>query len=449
MSAKSPRPGADPTDHDVPDEHLVHRTGHWLPQDKRHHHKFLHDTISHVDKHPKPLHPVLEEFKEMVEQDSRLYMLFNLMFEQLPANKKYLKDPTGDAQVRDFNHLLQLMNHVLTTAPRWTVAKHKAGMVGVPVNALLDWPMGTRAGFTVFQDPKVNAMMKKVLNVWGEFLKSPESAKVLDDQPEHWFGEHGVSSLEEVANKAARTSHKFNDMFVCDPSDKYHGYKSWDDFFTRELKEGIRPVAGEDNDDIVANACESRFYKLAHNVHARDRFWVKGQPYSVNDMLAFDELAEQFVGGTIYQAFLSALSYHRWHSPVTGTIKKAYVVDGTYFSEPLYEDFTAEHEADTHGECTSQEYISAVATRALVFIEADNPKIGLMCFIGVGMTEVSTCDITVKEGQKVKKGEQLGMFHFGGSSHVILFRKGVKVSGFPDYTEHNVPVRSELCKVSA
>lgn len=29
----------------------------------------------------------------------------------------------------------------------------------MPVNALLDWPMGTTAGFTVFQDPKVNAQV--------------------------------------------------------------------------------------------------------------------------------------------------------------------------------------------------------------------------------------------------------------------------------------------------
>jgi phosphatidylserine decarboxylase len=49
-----------------------------------------------------------------------------------------------------------------------------------------------------------------------------------------------------------------------------------------------------------------------------------------------------------------------------------------------------------------------VATRAVVFIEADNPKIGLMCFMGIGMTEVSTCETTVKEGQHVKKGDQLG-----------------------------------------
>ena len=134
-------------------------------------------------------------------------------------------------------------------------------------------------------------------------------------------------------------------------------------------------------------------------------------------MLAFDPLADQFVGGTIYQAFLSALSYHRWHSPVTGTVKNSYVVDGTYFSEPLFEDFQStavegdKHgagETDSNGECTSQEYISAVATRGIMFIEADNKKIGLIAVLAVGMTEVSTCEITVKEGDKVKKGDQLG-----------------------------------------
>jgi hypothetical protein len=37
------------------------------------------------------------------------------------------------------------------------------------------------------------------------------------------------------------------------------------------------------------------------------------------------------------------------------------------------------------------------------------------------------------------------MFHFGGSTHCVLFRKGVKVSGFPEPSDHNVPVRSRLC----
>ena len=167
-------------------------------------------------------------------------------------------------------------------------------------------------------------------------------------------------------------------------------------------------------------------------------------------MLAFDERAEQFAGGTIYQAFLSALSYHRWHAPVSGKVVKAFVQDGTYFSEPLFEGLgdPNTHEINEGGISTGQGYITALATRAIIFIEADNPAIGLMAFIGIGMDEVSTCHITVKEGQHIKKGEQTGMFHFGGSSHCLLFRKGVKVGGFPKPgADHNVAVCSRVAVV--
>lgn len=167
-------------------------------------------------------------------------------------------------------------------------------------------------------------------------------------------------------------------------------------------------------------------------------------------MLNHDPLAREFSGGTIYQAFLSALSYHRWHSPVSGTVKRAFVVDGTYFSEPLFEGLSdaGELSIDTRGIGVAQGYLSALATRAVILIEADNPKIGLMGFVGIGMDEVSTCEITVKEGQRIKKGEQTGMFHFGGSSHCLLFRKGVQVEGFPDVgRQENVPVRGKLAVV--
>jgi len=260
--------------------------------------------------------------------------------------------------------------------------------------------------------------LKKVLDAWGAFLCSPESATCLGTDIEGWFGEAAVPILESVSNQAGvvngLSEHKFHELFQCDPSAPHHDFKSWDDFFTRLYRPEIRPVVSPEDDNVVANACESQVYKVAHNVHARDRFWVKNQPYSVMDMLAFDSFAEQFVGGTIYQAFLSALSYHRWHSPVSGRIVKAYVVDGTYYSEPLFEAFNEEDQLQVPGginiggENASQEYLSAVATRGIIFIEADHPKIGLMAFIAIGMVEVSTCDITVREGQHVKKGDQLG-----------------------------------------
>lgn len=152
------------------------------------------------------------------------------MFDQIPHNKDYLTDPTGEhPQVRDFDHILEILNHVLTTAPAWTDAGHSVGLVGVPISALLDWPMGTRAGFAVFLDPKVNAMLKKVLNAWGDFLKSPESAEVLGEDACGWFGSEGKKSLVTVAN-LGQTNYSFEEMFQCDPKAKHHGFKSWDDF---------------------------------------------------------------------------------------------------------------------------------------------------------------------------------------------------------------------------
>jgi phosphatidylserine decarboxylase len=160
-------------------------------------------------------------------------------------------------------------------------------------------------------------------------------------------------------------------------------------------------------------------------------------------MLANDSLAPLFVGGTVNQAYLSPLSYHRWHSPISGRVTKAYVKDGTYYSEAPSEGF------DPAGPNDSQGYITAVATRALIFIEADNPSIGLMCLLAVGMSEVSSCQIIAYEGQHVRKGDQIGMFHFGGSTHCLIFRPGVHLEfdhhgQTPGLNSKNIPVNSRI-----
>src|ERR1039458_1848541 len=121
------------------------------------------------------------------------------------------------------------------------------------------------------------------------------------------------------------------------------------------------------HDKVIVSACESTPYAISSNAKKHDKFWLKSQPYSLQDMLANDEAVDQFVGGTVYQAFLSALNYHRWHSPVSGTIAKAFVKAGTYYSEA---DIEGE---DPAGPNNSQGYLTQVATRALFFIEADDP----------------------------------------------------------------------------
>jgi phosphatidylserine decarboxylase len=407
---------------------VPYRVGGWLPSDQQVLADWVARAIDEVDaKGEVELLPVVADFRRLIESDPEVYMLFSSMLTEVP----YKKTPTHEPQVRSVDKMLRLFSHILTRAPEY----NDTGLVGFPINAILDWAMGTHSGFAAFLGPKVNRQFKAMLDEWGRFLASADSTAVLNTSESGWFGPEAQKKMPNFAEE-----------YVCDPIAPHYGFTSWDDFFTRQFRDGVRPVDAPDDPDVIVNACESAPYRLSRDVKKHDKFWVKGQPYSVAHMLADDPWAGRFVGGTVYQAFLSALSYHRWHSPVDGRIVKAYVKDGTYYSEAPAEGY------DPAGPNDSQGYITEVATRAMIFIEADNPAIGLMCFLPVGMAEVSTCDITVYEGQHVKKGQQLGMFHFGGSTHCLIFRPGVDLEfdfhgQQPGLNSSNISINARIAKV--
>jgi len=168
-------------------------------------------------------------------------------------------------------------------------------------------------------------------------------------------------------------------------------------------------------------------------------------------MLADDDVVQEFVGGTVYQAFLSATNYHRWHSPVAGTIVRASLIEGTYYSEA--DSLGSDVVLQSH----SQGYLSHVAARAVFIIRADNPAIGLVGFVPVGMSEVSSCVIgpSIEPGRHVAKGEELGHFQFGGSTHCLVFGPGVigdfAMAAIPQPHDSDAPlvlVRSRLATVA-
>jgi phosphatidylserine decarboxylase len=424
------------------------RVGEWLPSDHAILERWLAKLIKNVGANPKPLHPVIQDFKDLIENDPEIFMYFHLMFTQVPTDPPYDKDPDGKPQVRDYEHMLTLLNEIMTSGSEYNTTE----LVGFPINAILNWPMATTAGFAAFQNDKVNAQLKKILNEWSIFLSSKDSLEVLnDDKTSGWLGEDALTKMS-LAALGPDSPDGFAEIFECQPKEPHYGFTSWDNFFTRQFRAGKRPIASPDDQSIVTNACESAPFNMVKGVRQRDTFWIKGQPYSIQHMLANDSLFPEFVGGTVYQAFLNAVSYHRWHSPVDGKIVKAYKHDGTYYSETLVNSF-AGGTPDIGGPNESQGYLTEVATRAMIFIEADNKDIGLMCVMPVGMAEVSSCDITVNEGQHVKKGDELGMFHFGGSTHCLIFGPHVNI----DFDFHgqtpgigaktNIPINSKIAKI--
>lgn len=338
--------------------------------------------------------PVILELKKLIDEDPVVRMYLTQMIEQIPQRHKNLKD------VED---LLYKLNELLKHAPEYNPTR----FAGTPLSEMLVWTMGTPAGFAAYRNEKINAMIKNYLIAWSEFLNSEKSLYVINDSKNGW------------KSKEAQVKLNMND-YQHNPKDEYWGFKSWNDFFARKLVKGARPIAEPDNNKIIVSACDSTTYEISKNVQKYSKFWIKSQPYSLNDMLANDELVDEFVNGDVYQAFLNPFNYHRWHSPVSGTIKKAFVKEGLYFSQADSEG------VDPSAQEKSQGYLVHVQTRALFFIKADDITIGLMCFMPVGMVEVSSCIINdnIKPGYHVKKGEELGYFQFGGSTHCLIFRPG-------------------------
>ncbi|MEU7043423.1 phosphatidylserine decarboxylase family protein [Streptomyces varsoviensis] len=406
---------------------VVKQTGRWLPEDQVFLARWLDDLIEQTEEEQRTGEAsghakVVKDFEKFVYANPEVYVLFTDMFEQLSLKET----PTGYPQVKSFKQMLHLLDAIIRTTPEFIPpgSSNSAGLIGFPINVILNWAMGTQAGFAAFLNKDVNKQLKVVLNEWAKYLKSNKSKEELKRRK--WLTPEALKAMADPGKK-------FEDLFDCKPEDAYYGFTSWNDFFTRKIRKEApdpRPIA--DGDNVVASACEAFPYRLSEKVRLHRHFSIKGQPYSLAHLLdtahrGTDEpKAEDYVDGTVYQGFLSALAYHRWHSPVKGKIKACRQIPGAYYAE------APSSLCDPAAPDISQGYISHVGTRVLIFIEADNKKLGTLCFVAIGMAEVSSCVLSVKPGDTVQKGQELGMFQYGGSSHCLVFGPSVKLSFVPE-----------------
>ncbi|KAG5635158.1 hypothetical protein H0H81_012199 [Sphagnurus paluster] len=402
---------------------ILMSVGGWIPDGPDQLNSWLEKKLEELEREPMSgrQDKSIEDFREFIEKDPQVFMGFDLIFENVPE-----KDPLGRPQVKDYDTMLRLFNRFIKQAPKFD----NSILVFLPFTAVLQWPMVMTNGLNILTNPQVNDHFRRIFKVWSEFLESPDSRYVLTEDDGGWLG---PVAMQHMPN--------FKETFICNPDEPHWGFQSWDGFFTRHMHDGARPVTSPDDPAIITSACESKVLRIAYNVQERDRFWIKSQPYSLTHMLNNHPEAKSFAGGTVYQAFLSPFYYHRWSSPVDGVIEKVEVVQGTYFSTgPFKEPLPVDIWEGQHP------FLSQVATRALIFIRAHDPRIGLMCFIGVGIVEVSSCEIMVAKGQEVKKGQEIGTFHFGGSTHCLVFGPETKLD-FVVQVGELIPVHQAIAHV--
>lgn len=181
-------------------------------------------------------------------------------------------------------------------------------------------------------------------------------------------------------------------------------YRSFNDFFIRPLKKAARPIK-EDHRALISPA-DGRI--LAYeNIHITKLLQVKGQEYSLGELIEDDDMAQQYEGGGCIIIRLNPSDYHRFHFPDDGVPQATKKLTGEYYSvNPIA--------------LKKKARIYCQNKREITLFESKNFHQILM--VEVGATCVGSIIQTFTPNKSVKKGEEKGYFKFGGST-VILFLK--------------------------
>lgn len=112
---------------------------------------------------------------------------------------------------------------------------------------------------------------------------------------------------------------------------KASGFASFDEFFTRELREGARKMP--DDLRIAVSTADGRIDSIGPvgDDVSRRVFKVKGRPYNVAELVGDEEEARRYEGGAGCVVYLSPRDYHRVHSPVEGEIVSVRSMPGDYY----------------------------------------------------------------------------------------------------------------------
>jgi phosphatidylserine decarboxylase len=330
----------------------------------------------------------------LIEKNGIVRMYVTEMLEQVPPEHK---------TIDSIPELLAALDHIVHTAPLYNPDPDQRNFF--PMSSLFVYMMMTPAGEAVFRNEEFNGAIRDILKEWCSFLDSDGSLYVLNTGTFGWLSE------------SAYEYNKLYEFVIPDQSAPHWGWQSFNDYFHRQIKPECRPIDGPHDPKVIVSANDGTVYRIARAVKAVDRFWLKGQPYSLVNMLN-NRYIDRFVGGDVFQSFLSGADYHRWRSPIAGVVRHARVVDGLMFSDA--ESAGDDPTAGTY----SQGYEASVNTRGLVFIESDDPTIGMVCVMPIGITEISSVTIQVKDGDRVEKGQELGFFSYGGSSMCLVFQPG-------------------------
>lgn len=180
-------------------------------------------------------------------------------------------------------------------------------------------------------------------------------------------------------------------------------FRSFNDFFIRRLKPEARPIVQEENRAILPTDAR---YLVFPDIREFSHFFIKGQKFSLKELLKNEELVAKYQAGSMVIARLCPVDYHRFHFPCKATPGQPLLINGALFS------------------------VNPVALKRNIKILSENKRVittlatshfGDLLYIEIGATHVGSIHQTFQAHKMYEKGDEKGYFSFGGSCLILLF----------------------------
>jgi phosphatidylserine decarboxylase precursor len=302
-----------------------------------------------------------------------------------PQWKQLLLDSIRDAEVEGLKSLSDYYTY-LYAAVRYIPRDRDCFQKLCEFYWILDQPSGRE----LQKQRAFNRWMVEFARQWGSFLDTVESARHID------------SFMKDLSFHM--------DEFQPMPS----GWLTFNQFFARQVKPGQRPIDSPCNDKVIVSPADSVFVGQ-WPISEHSTITAKSMVFKIVDLLEGSPFKDKFAGGTFMHAFLNVNDYHRYHVPVAGHVREVRDIPGN-----VYLDVYRKKD----GSFDARDGTGYQFTQARGLVVQENPLLGFVATLPIGMAQVSSCVLTPDVDSELAKGEEMGYFQFGGSDIIVLFEAG-------------------------
>ena len=182
-------------------------------------------------------------------------------------------------------------------------------------------------------------------------------------------------------------------------------FDSYNAFFTRKIKAEQRPINEQKN--ILISPSDGKV--TAYPITQKGRFWIKHTQYSAAQLLKDERLAEHYMGGWIYVIRLTVDDYHRYCYVADGRKSRQRKIRGVLHTvNPVANDYYPIYKMNSREYCLLK-----------------TKELGTILLMEVGALMVGKINNHEEDSAQVKRGDEKGMFEFGGSTIVVMTEPGM------------------------